>query len=69
MRARLTSYLDHVTVVRSADLLGHFLTPSVGLVVTRGTLNVGRVALRLEPGPADSLPGGPVLVGVIVTFL
>ena len=65
----LREYLHHVTVVRSTDLLRHLLTPGVGLVVTGGTLYVRRVALRLEPGPADSLPGGAVVVRVVITLL
>ena len=69
MRERDSTNLNHVAVVRSADLFRHFLAPGVGLVVTGGTLYVSRVALRLEPGPAHGLPRGAVLVRVVVTLL
>ena len=65
----LCQHLDHLAVVRSADLFGHFLAPSVWLVVTRGTLNVGRVTLRLKPGPAHRLARGAVVVRVVLALL
>ena len=62
-------YLNHVAVVWSADLFRHFLAPSVGLVVPGGTLYVGCVTLRLKPSPADGLPRGSVLLGILLAFL
>ena len=65
----LCQHLDHLAVVRSADLFGHFLAPRVWLVVPRGTLYVGRVTLRLKPGPAHRLARGAVVVRVVLALL
>lgn len=45
-------YLDHVAVVRRADLLWNLLAPGVRFVGPAGGLHVGRVALGLKPRPA-----------------